>query len=920
MEGRGNPVTNKIYVALYGGTTVTVIDGASNSTTTVAVGSYPWSVAVNPVTNKIYVANESSSTVTIIDGATSGTATVAVGLGPISVAVNPITNEIYLTNGGSPGSVTVINGVTQGATTLPAGSYPSSVTVNPVTNKIYTANNGSNNITVIDGATNGTTTVATGSTPRAAAVNAVTNKIYLANFNSSNVTVIDGASRNTTTVALAAGSYPLALAVNPVTDKVYVASGGSNVVTVIDGVTGGTTTAAVGINPSSVAVNPVTDRTYIANPQSNSVTVIDGVTNSATTLAAGSNPFSLAVNPVTDKVYVANIQGNVTVIDGATNGMTSVPAGANPFSVAVNPVTNKIYVANGGSNNVTVIDGSTNSTATVAAGSEPSSVAVNPVTNKIYVSNDGGTTVTVIDGVTNVTTTVEVGLQPYCVAVDSVTNKIYAANFASNNVTVIDGATNSTTTLAVGTNPNSVVVNSVTNEIYVANGASNTVTVIDEEQVQPIPLTTSITPLPNNETNNPTPSFVLDAESNLGTTPDNVYFQVDTWQDAWSTATGSNPTFASTLTSLQPGFHILYAYATDGQEATSTQPVSALTGAIQAYGFLVRPPNSAIYSGLDSATQGTWTGYYGTNGEVVANDTTNTPAYATVSFTGASTYTWAAFTSDIRALQRSSGSTTRIASTYYSSSSFTINVNLTDGNTHRIALYLLDWDSSSRSETISILNANSDTVLDEETFSGFHNGQYASWDVQGSVIIQVTKTGGSNAVVSGVFFDPIITSSATYSGLDTATEGTWTGKYGASGELLANDITNPPAFASVSLMGDEPYTWAASTSDVRALETASDASTRIASAYYSPISFTINLNLSDGNTHKISLYLLDWDSSLRTETISILDANSNTLLSTGPFSNFHNGEYAAWEVQGHVLIQVTKTGGANAVVSGIFFD
>jgi DNA-binding beta-propeller fold protein YncE len=36
---------------------VTVINGAHNRTSTVAVGLGPFDVAVNPVTNKIYVAN-----------------------------------------------------------------------------------------------------------------------------------------------------------------------------------------------------------------------------------------------------------------------------------------------------------------------------------------------------------------------------------------------------------------------------------------------------------------------------------------------------------------------------------------------------------------------------------------------------------------------------------------------------------------------------------------------------------------------------------------------------------------------------------------------------------------------------------------------------------------------------------------------
>jgi DNA-binding beta-propeller fold protein YncE len=45
---------------------VTVIDGATNNTTTVAVGSYPQAVAVNSVTNQIYVANEDSNSVTVL--------------------------------------------------------------------------------------------------------------------------------------------------------------------------------------------------------------------------------------------------------------------------------------------------------------------------------------------------------------------------------------------------------------------------------------------------------------------------------------------------------------------------------------------------------------------------------------------------------------------------------------------------------------------------------------------------------------------------------------------------------------------------------------------------------------------------------------------------------------------------------------
>jgi len=60
-------VTNKIYVANNHGDNVTVIDGATNTTTTVAAGTVPGGVAGNPVTNQIYVTNQNSSTFTVID-------------------------------------------------------------------------------------------------------------------------------------------------------------------------------------------------------------------------------------------------------------------------------------------------------------------------------------------------------------------------------------------------------------------------------------------------------------------------------------------------------------------------------------------------------------------------------------------------------------------------------------------------------------------------------------------------------------------------------------------------------------------------------------------------------------------------------------------------------------------------------------
>ncbi len=52
--------------------------GAQRVTATLPVGSGPAALAVNPMTNKIYVANSNGSTVTVIDGATNNTSTITV--------------------------------------------------------------------------------------------------------------------------------------------------------------------------------------------------------------------------------------------------------------------------------------------------------------------------------------------------------------------------------------------------------------------------------------------------------------------------------------------------------------------------------------------------------------------------------------------------------------------------------------------------------------------------------------------------------------------------------------------------------------------------------------------------------------------------------------------------------------------------
>ena len=70
----------------------------------------------------------------------------------------------------------------------------------------------------------------------------------------------------------------------------------------------------------------------------------------------------------------------------------------------------------------------------------------------------------------------------------------------------------------------------------------------------------------------------------------------------------------------------------------------------------------------------------------------------------------------------------------------------------RYALYLLDWDSTTRSERIDIVDAATGAVLNSQTTSSFNGGKYLVWNVSGHVQIQITRLTGANAVLSGLFF------------------------------------------------------------------------------------------------------------------------------------------------------------------------
>jgi len=127
---------------------------------------------------------------------------------------------------------------------------------------------------------------------------------------------------------------------------------------------------------------------------------------------------------------------------------------------------------------------------------------------------------------------------------------------------------------------------------------------------------------------------------------------------------------------------------------------------------------------------------------------------------------WTSGTSDLRALNDpSSGSNPRNIGSIYSfgwavlcGSCFpTMNVDITTKavtGTYKIALYLVDWDSGGRSESIDVFDLSTlKRLARTEVIKSFVGGVYVVYKVDRSVRIRVDHLRGTNIVVSGAFFD-----------------------------------------------------------------------------------------------------------------------------------------------------------------------
>ncbi len=134
----------------------------------------------------------------------------------------------------------------------------------------------------------------------------------------------------------------------------------------------------------------------------------------------------------------------------------------------------------------------------------------------------------------------------------------------------------------------------------------------------------------------------------------------------------------------------------------------------------------------------------------------------------------------------------------------------------------------------------------------------------GTSLITITRPAGPNAVLNGLFLDPTSRrrhrprGPPSFLEQDAATHaGNWVGTYGAQGyDVIGHG--RPPRPKPPSLpSGQSTYTWTTSTSNTSALQDPAAPRQPRRRLWYSSTSFTVNVNLSDGQTHDLELYFLD---------------------------------------------------------------
>lgn len=167
------------------------------------------------------------------------------------------------------------------------------------------------------------------------------------------------------------------------------------------------------------------------------------------------------------------------------------------------------------------------------------------------------------------------------------------------------------------------------------------------------------------------------------------------------------------------------------------------------------PANSLQFLREDAATSGDWPDNYGTEGLVIAGDSTNFPRAASFELSLSEPWIWEKASVRTKAPVRGSGAG-RAAAAWYDESNarkLELTVAFPDGEPRELALYFMDFHADDRQFTIRAYDVATGEKIEDRRLADFAEGKYLIWRITGTVRFEII---GLNAppVMSGIFVDP----------------------------------------------------------------------------------------------------------------------------------------------------------------------
>jgi len=184
------------------------------------------------------------------------------------------------------------------------------------------------------------------------------------------------------------------------------------------------------------------------------------------------------------------------------------------------------------------------------------------------------------------------------------------------------------------------------------------------------------------------------------------------------------------------------------------------------------------FLGHDTDTGGDWGGVYGRDGHALFNydgpggDRVVKPPYivsidpwrsGSAGWSNCLNAVWEMGTSEQRALAPDAGNGfPRNATCIYSGTpspggmTMAVEITAAPGSAYQLAMYFVDWDRKGRRVAVEVFDLDSrKLVAPEQLVDDFAGGAYLVFACEGSLRLRVAHVRGDNAVLSGLFFDPI---------------------------------------------------------------------------------------------------------------------------------------------------------------------